>query len=120
MKNKKYALYVGRWQVWHSGHRWLIDQKLNQGIPVCIAVRDVATDEKNPYTAQQVRLNLMKELYELIRDGLVDVIVIPDIESFNYGRDVGYEVIEHVPPTEIAEISGTKIRAQMANENHTI
>lgn len=120
MKREKYALYVGRWQVWHSGHRWLIDQKINQGIPVCIAVRDVDTDENNPYTAQEVRLNLMRELYELISNGMLTVIVIPDIESFNYGRDVGYKVIEHVPPKEIAEISGTKIRAQRANENRTI
>ena len=36
--------------------------------------------------------------------------IIPDIESINYGRDVGYDVIEHFPPPEIKEISGTKIR----------
>jgi hypothetical protein len=36
--------------------------------------------------------------------------IIPDIESVNYGRGVGYEVIYHEPPTEIREISGTKIR----------
>ena len=36
--------------------------------------------------------------------------VIPDIESVNYGRGVGYDVIYHEPPTEIAEISGTAIR----------
>ena len=28
----------------------------------------------------------------------------------NYGRTVGYEVIEHVPPKDIGEISATKIR----------
>lgn len=42
-----------------------------------------------------------------------DVIVFPlpqDIESINYGRGVGYEIIEHVPPEEIAEVSATKIR----------
>jgi hypothetical protein len=36
--------------------------------------------------------------------------IIPDIESINYGRGVGYDVIYHEPPTDIAEISGTKIR----------
>ena len=36
--------------------------------------------------------------------------IIPDIESVNYGRGVGYEIIEHVPPKEIGEISATKIR----------
>lgn len=116
MEKKKYAMYVGRWQVWHSGHRWLIDQKLNQGIPVLIAVRDVEKDEKNPYSAEEVRLNIMKQLYPLTNEGMVKVMIIPDIESFNYGRDVGYEVIEHIPPSEIAEISGTKIREQLKNE----
>ena len=36
--------------------------------------------------------------------------IIPDIESVNYGRDVGYDIIEHIPPKDIKEISGTKIR----------
>jgi hypothetical protein len=36
--------------------------------------------------------------------------IIPDIESINFGRGVGYDVIEHIPPADIAEISATKIR----------
>jgi hypothetical protein len=38
--------------------------------------------------------------------------MIPDIESVNYGRDVGYEIIEHIPPKDIREISATKIRKE--------
>ena len=56
------------------------------------------------------------ELKELIEDGRVITTIIPDIESINYGRGVGYEVIEHIPPTEIGEISATKIRKQMRKE----
>ena len=26
----KYSMFIGRWQPWHKGHRWLIDQRLNQ------------------------------------------------------------------------------------------
>ena len=37
----------------------------------------------------------------------VKVIIIPDIESVNYGRGVGYD-IEHVPPSEIGKISAQK------------
>ena len=22
----KYSMFIGRWQPWHEGHRWLIDQ----------------------------------------------------------------------------------------------
>ena len=36
--------------------------------------------------------------------------IISDIESVNYGRGVGYEIIEHIPPDDIKEVSATKIR----------
>ena len=40
-------------------------------------------------------------------------IIIPDIESVNYGRGVGYDIIEHVPPSDISKISATKIRKKL-------
>ena len=46
----------------------------------------------------------------------IKVIVMPDIESVNYGRGVGYEIIEHVPPTDIKEISATKIRQELREQ----
>ncbi len=45
---KKYALFIGRWQTWHKGHEWLINQQLTKGKNVWVAIRDVETDEKNP------------------------------------------------------------------------
>ena len=42
----------------------------------------------------------------------VKVIIIPDIESINYGRGVGYEIIEHQPPKEIGKISATDINRE--------
>jgi nicotinamide mononucleotide adenylyltransferase len=107
---KKYALYIGRWQTWHDGHRWLIDQQLNKGKNVWIAIRDVQVDENNPKTAQQVFNELKVELNDLLQTGKLLISIIPDIESVNYGRGVGYDVIYHEPPTEIGLISGTKIR----------
>ena len=56
------------------------------------------------------------ELKDLIADGRVITSIIPDIESVNYGRGVGYEIIEHIPPNEIGEISATSIRAKMRQE----
>jgi hypothetical protein len=47
--------------------------------------------------------------------GTIDFIELPDIESINYGRDVGYDIIEHIPPEDIKEISGTKIREKDGN-----
>lgn len=109
----KYSLFIGRWQPWHSGHRWLIDQRLNEGKNVCVAIRDVEINENQPWDAADIKLNVENELQDLIEQGRVKVIIIPDIESVNYGRGVGYDIIEHVPPSEIGEISATAIRKQM-------
>lgn len=108
--SKKYALYVGRWQNWHKGHQWLIDQQLNKGKNVWIAIRDVEVDENNPKTAKQVFDELKVELSDLLQTGRLFISVIPDIESINYGRGVGYDVIYHEPPEDVAVISGTAIR----------
>lgn len=108
--NNKYSMFIGRWQPWHNGHRWLIDQRLNDGKKVLICIRDVETDTNNPFPTNIVYENICKELSDLIESGRVNVIIIPDIESINYGRGVGYEIIEHLPPDEIKEISATKIR----------
>ena len=113
---KKYSVFFGRWQPWHEGHRWLIDQRLNEGKNVWIAIRDVKPDEKNPYTAHEVMMNLSEELKDLLSEGRIFISIVPDIESINYGRGVGYDIIEHVPPQNIHDISATKIREQMRKD----
>ncbi len=106
----KYSMFIGRWQPWHKGHQWLIDQRLKEGKNVLICIRDVMPDEKNPYTCEEVYDNIQQQLREFIDEGVIKVMIIPDIESVNYGRNVGYEIIEHFPPPEIKEISATKVR----------
>jgi nicotinamide mononucleotide adenylyltransferase len=112
----KYSMYIGRWQPWHEGHRWLIDQRLNEGKKVLICIRDVEPDEKNPWTPLEVLQNLTHELLDIIQERKVKIIIIPDIESINIGRGVGYDVIEHCPPDEIKEISATAIRKQLKTD----
>ncbi len=109
----KYSMFIGRWQPWHEGHRWLIDQRLNEGKNVLICVREVSKDDKNPYNPIEVKENVENALKELIDTKRVKVIIIPDIESVNYGRGVGYDIIEHLPPKNIGEISATKIRKKL-------
>ena len=106
----KYSMFIGRWQPWHDGHRWLIDQRLEQNKNVLICIREVIQDDSNPYDPLEVKANIEKELEDLILLNRVKVIIIPDIESVNYGRGVGYDIIEHVPPQEVGEISATEIR----------
>jgi nicotinamide mononucleotide adenylyltransferase len=112
----KRALFIGRWQPLHPGHKWLFNQKLEQNIPILIAVRDTPVDEGNPFSTDQVVSNLEKEYSNEVESGMVKVIPIPDIESINYGRGVGYEINEYVPPKDIGEISDTKIRKQLNND----
>ncbi len=110
-------MFIGRWQPWHKGHRWLIDQRLKEGKNIWLAIRDVKPDENNPWTAEEIEKMVHEgELKDLIKDGRVITSIIPDIESVNYGRGVGYEVIEHVPPKEIGEISATSIREKMRKD----
>ena len=113
----KYSFFAGRWQPLHKGHLWLINERLKEGYNVWLGIRDVEPDEKNPWTAEQI-LEMVKEgeLKELIEEGKVLPTIIPDIESINYGRGVGYDIIEHVPPKEIGDISATSIRNQMKKD----
>ena len=115
--NMKYSMFIGRWKnLLHKGHLWLINQRLKEGKNVCLAIRDVEPNENQPWTAKQIEEMIHEgELKELIQDGRVITTIIPDIESINYGRGVGYEIIEHFPPDEIKEIS-TSIREQMRKD----
>lgn len=112
----KYALFIGRWQPWHDGHQWLIDQQLNKGNNVCIAIRDVPLDDKNWWSASDIADSLVARFDKEINTGKIKVIIIPDIDSINIGRGVGYDIIEHVPSEEVAAISATKIREQLKNK----
>ena len=103
------AMFVGRWQPLHKGHEWLFNQKLEQGIPLLICVRDLPPDEQNPLYAYQVA-ELLRKRYA---HHDVVVMVIPDIESVCYGRGVGYAIQEYVPPADIGHISATEIRRRI-------
>ena len=112
-KDGQYAMFVGRWQPLHLGHQELFKRAMDEGKNVLICVRDIQPDEKNPFTAEQVRENISNFYSEEER---VKVMVIPDICSIEFGRGVGYDIIEHIPPQEIHDISATKIREQMKKE----
>ena len=66
--------------------------------------------ENNPYPTEEVFKTILHRFTNEINVGDIEVIKIPAIESVNYGRTVGYDFIEHLPPKEVREISATKIR----------
>ena len=114
--SKKYAIFVGRFQPYHQGHISLIMQKINKGIPALIMVRDIAPDAKNPFTTEQT-VEMIKKYHES-KGHDVKVIIIPDMESVNFGRGVGYEINEFTPPENIGWISATKIRESIKDGNN--
>jgi len=113
--SQKRALFIGRWQPLHDGHRWLIDNKLSKDVPVLVAVRDIPPDDKNPFTTEQT-IEMINKVY---KNKDVEVIAISDIESVNYGRGVGYEINEFVPPPDVGFISATAIRENIKNDDDT-
>ncbi len=104
--HKRFALFIGRWQPFHEGHKYLIDEALEKGENVCIAVRSTEISDKNPYTVEQ-RAEMIRRVYK----DRVEIIAIPDIKSINIGRKVGYDVNRIDPPEHIGKISGTNVRA---------
>jgi cytidyltransferase-like protein len=114
-KKNQFSLFIGRFQPLHLAHKELFNRVLDEGGNVCIGIRDTETDNKNPFTPLEVMGKIMEEYKELISEGRVKVMICPDICSVEFGRGVGYDIIEHIPPTEISEISATKIRQQMLN-----
>ena len=60
----KYSMFIGRWQPWHDGHRWLIDQRLEQGKNVLICIREISQDDNNPYNPLAVKENIEEKLYQ--------------------------------------------------------
>lgn len=117
---RKYAMFIGRWQTWHAGHEWLIRQQLDKGKDVWIAIRDVEQSEQNPKNAHRVMMDLMEVPF--IKENLDKLLIsiIPDIESVNYGRGVGYDVVHHHPPADVELISGTEIRKGYMDSNGDI
>lgn len=115
-KDGQFAMFVGRWQPLHLGHQELFKRAMDEGKNVLICIRDIQPDEKNPFSADQVKENISDFYSKECEEGKVKVMVIPDICSIEFGRGVGYDIIEHIPPQEIHDISATKIREQMKKE----
>jgi adenylylsulfate kinase len=115
-KDNQYAMFIGRWQPLHDGHKAMFQKAMQQGNNVLICVRDGEVNEKNPFTSEQVKENIETNYASFFKQGEVKVMIIPDICSVEFGRGVGYDIIEHIPPSEIADISATKIREQLKKE----
>ncbi len=99
---------LGRYQPWHEGHQALFDRAMAKHGQVHLMIRDMETDDNNPYTANQVKENLQKELRYYA--GKVKIEIVPNLVNITYGRDVGYKIEQEKFDSSIEDISATKIR----------
>jgi adenylylsulfate kinase len=107
------ALFVGRYQPFHAGHRALIVEGIRRTGQVCIAVRDTAgIDAKNPFDFEYVRARIEHSLREF--EGRFLVVLVPNITHVFYGRDVGY-VVERIDLDQsLQAISATEVRSRLS------
>ena len=99
---------LGRWQPWHEGHQALFDRALAKHNQVFLMIRDMPTDDSNPFPAEEVVDNLKYELAQFA--GQIKIQVVPNILNITYGRKVGYKIEQEHFEKEIEDISATKIR----------
>jgi cytidyltransferase-like protein len=106
---KPTALFIGRYQPFHSGHQRLIEEGLRRVGQVCIAVRDThGLDAKNPLPFFAVKQRIEAALSAHV--GRFVVVPLPNITDVFYGREVGYKVERIVLDEKIEAISATNIR----------
>ena len=106
---KKTAIYIGRFQPFHVGHKKLFENALKKNSQVAILVMDsFKINKKNPLKYPQVKKNIMNSLKDY-KDKFI-IIKIPVVSEVVYGRKVGYKFRKIKLPTDIEKISATKIR----------
>jgi adenylylsulfate kinase len=106
------ALFVGRYQPFHDGHKALIEEGMRRVGQACIAVRDThGLGDKDPYRFEQVKERIEAALYA--HAGQFVVVQLPNITNIFYGREVGYEIQRLVLPDTIENISATDQRTRI-------
>jgi hypothetical protein len=106
------ALFVGRYQPFHAGHKALIEEGIRRVGQACIAVRDTGgIDENNPYSFELIRARIEEGLRE--HRGRFTVMQIPNISAIYYGREVGYIVERIELDPEIEKLSGSDFRRRI-------
>lgn len=105
---------LGRFQPWHKGHSELFKRAISKTGQVVILLREMEQDEKNPYTFDERKAEIIRGLAEEGFEHTVDyeIMSVPNITHITYGRDVGYAIEQETLGEEIESISATKIRKE--------
>ena len=106
---KKTAIYIGRFQPFHKGHKKLFLTALKRSGQVAILVMDSQNvGRKNPYSYATVKKNIKIALKKYENNYII--IKIPYTDRVIYGRKVGYKIQKIKLPELIEKISATEIR----------
>ena len=111
---KKTAIYIGRFQPFHKGHKQIFLKALKKNKQVCILVMDsFGINKKNPYKFSYVKQKIDYALREYKNKYII--LKIPVVSEVVYGRKVGYKINKYSLPKTIENISATKIRKKLNN-----
>ena len=103
------ALFIGRYQPFHRGHRDLILDGIKRVGQACIAVRDTqGVDAENPLSFFEVKQRIEAGLRDI--PGRYVIVPLPNITNVFYGRDVGYSIERLQLDETVESISATAIR----------
>ena len=113
--NKKPTVQMlGRWQPWHQGHKKLFEKSIIKTGQVNILVRDVHGINDNPFTFNQIKKNINKDLIDF--KSRYKISKVPNITNIIYGRTVGYKIQKINLGKQIEKISATKIRKKLRKQ----
>ena len=109
---RKTAVYIGRFQPMHDGHFEIIKKAIKKNGQLAILVMDsYKINKKNPFTFNQVKKRIQKKLISY--EGKYQVLKIPVVSEFIYGRTVGYKINKYKIKKNLEKISATKIRKEL-------
>ena len=109
---KKTAIYIGRFQPFHLGHKKLFLKALKGSHQVCILVMDShKINNKNPYSFSIVKKKINDSLKDFKNKYII--IKIPVVGTLVYGRKVGYKIRKINLSQDIEKISATNIRKKL-------
>ena len=106
---KKTAIYIGRFQPFHEGHKSMFLNALKKSRQVSILVMDsYGVNKKNPFKFIDVKKKILESLKGYEKQFVI--IKIPVVSEVVYGRKVGYKIRNIKLSKSIEKISATNIR----------
>ena len=109
---KPTAIFVGRFQPFHDGHKKLFLNALRKNKQVTILVMDsYKINNKNPFKFNFVKKKITESLKKYTSKFII--IKIPVVSEVVYGRKVGYKIRKVNLSKKIQKISATNIRKKL-------